>query len=180
MGVLPENFELNYVTDTRMEEGVGDLVLHPNDMARFIKHTQLEVVNPGKQAKLAFKKVLKKKPEKVYSKTVHYVFNQTISYFDAHLQPDEKAKNDWLDAIDKVLRIDRVPADRLIKIIIWARTEKFWKINFLSMLKLRRKDPQKVMYLVVFSEQMKKDMPSKSESEVKQEDGAAKRFLNID
>lgn len=119
-------------------------------------------------------------PVKVYSPEVHYVLEQCLPYFDEHLRPNEKATPGWLDTIDKLMRLDKLPAGSIIEVVQWARKNKFWKSNFLSMLKLRKKDRDKIMYIVVFSEQMKKEVPQRTEQERMDDDKRALNYLNDD
>lgn len=51
----------------------------------------------------------------------------------------EKTIGTWSLDIEKLMRIDRRPAERIEKVIAWATTDSFWKGNILSGLKLREK-----------------------------------------
>lgn len=94
-----------------------------------------------------------------FSDEVVECYNEAIKHFEEHLHPNEKAKEKWLDTLDKLNRIDKLPFEAILQIIIWARSNNFWKTNFLSILKLRKKNREGVAYIIVFSEAMKKNQP---------------------
>jgi len=93
------------------------------------------------------------KKEKVYSKEVHACFKNCLGYFPEHLHP--KKESDWLDVIEKLYRIDKIPYQAIEKITQGARKNDFWAKNFLSLTKLRKKNKDDIPYIVVFNEQLK-------------------------
>lgn len=98
----------------------------------------------------------RKKP-KIYSMEVLECYSNCLNYFESHLHPKtDNQKNSWLDTIDKLNRIDKIPFSEIERITQEARNDPFWSKNFLSLTKLRMKDKQKVPYIVVFSEKFKK------------------------
>ena len=99
---------------------------------------------------------------KVYSIEVHDCFNDCLNYFDEHLHPDEKQKNNWLDTIDKLNRIEKIPFDYISKLVKQTREDDFWSSNFLSLTKLRKKNKDGIMYLTVFHERFKKTPGAKN------------------
>jgi len=109
----------------------------------------------------------------VYSKEVNDCFENCLKYFDEHLKPkNEKQKNNWLDTIDKLNRIEKIEFHLIQKIVKKAREDDFWSTNFLSLPKLRKKNPEKIMYIVVFYEKFKtngKSNNQKTGSTVSQE-----------
>jgi hypothetical protein len=89
----------------------------------------------------------------VYAEAVHNTFYECLNYFDESLKPkDEKTKNSWLDTIEKLNRIEKIPFDVIIKIVKKARQDDFWKQNFLSLNKLRKKNKDGVLNVVVFNQ----------------------------
>lgn len=51
----------------------------------------------------------------------------------------EIQKNNWLDTINKLNRLDGFGYPEIEETIIWARNDDFWQSNFLSILGLRKK-----------------------------------------
>lgn len=51
----------------------------------------------------------------------------------------EKTTGTWSLDIEKLMRIDKRPVERIEKVIAWATADSFWKGNILSGLKLREK-----------------------------------------
>lgn len=155
MDNLPKGFVVELVPSDLMPKGKGVLTLHPDDMPDFKPGELRQIKFPGRKPPAK----PKKKPKR-YSGTVKNIYYQSIIYFPQHLRPQtEKAVLDWWDIIEKLMRLDKIPPEQIPLIIKWARTHKFWKTNFLSMLKLRKKDKSGVMYIVVFNEGMKKNQP---------------------
>ena len=104
-------------------------------------------------------------PEKVFSEEIENCFKACLKHFEFHLLPKDKDCFKWKETIDKLHRIDKIPYDMIVQIVQWARNDAFWSKNFLSLRKLRNKDKNGTMYVVVFSEKMKSlNKPSKSEN----------------
>lgn len=100
---------------------------------------------------------------KEYSQEVFQTFDECLKYFESHLHPKTKPiKNNWLDTIDKLNRIDQVPFENILEIVKKTREDDFWSRNFLALTKLRKKNGDGVMYAVVFNEKIKSDGNSKS------------------
>lgn len=98
----------------------------------------------------------KPKDPETYHKDAYFVYNVCLNYFDEHLHPkDSKTKRNWLQTIDGLLRIDKIPANELLSIIRKAREHDFWSKNFLSITKLRKNNREGVKYIQVFYEQFK-------------------------
>ena len=79
-------------------------------------------------------------------------FEKCLIHFPQHLRPNEKQKPLWFDTIEKLNRIDKIPFEKIIEIVKKTRSDQFWSKNFLSLAKLRKKNPDGVMYAVVFNE----------------------------
>jgi hypothetical protein len=76
-----------------------------------------------------------------------------IEYFPHHLIPDGLAP--WIETIDKLNRIDKIPFEIIEQIVKKTREDNFWSKNFLSLTKLRKKNKDGIMYVIVFNEQIK-------------------------
>lgn len=66
----------------------------------------------------------------------------------------EKDRLKWAMAYEDILRIDGQTKDSVKKVCQWAREHDFWKKNFLSPIKLRKKNDDGVTYFQVFLNQM--------------------------
>lgn len=101
-------------------------------------------------------KLKNNKTKNVYDETVHECFENCLIYFSDHLHPNTLAKkNNWLDTIEKLNRIDKIPFEIIEQIVEHIRNDEFWSKNFLSMAKLRKTNKDGVKYIVAFYEQLK-------------------------
>lgn len=129
----------------------------------FIKHKAKQTETNGQSKDYIDKQVNKEtnkqvnKETKVYSDEVHNSFNNCLSYFPEHLHP--KNKESWLDTIEKLNRIDGIPFNQIEHIVKKTRDNDFWSKNFLSITKLRKKNKDDIMFVVVFNEQIKEKAP---------------------
>ena len=91
-----------------------------------------------------------KKTEKVFSEEVLNCFDYCLNLFSDNLKP--KNKNNWLDTIEKLNRIDKYSFEEIKYIVKSARNDDFWKMQFLSIQKLRKNNKDGVKYFTVFQE----------------------------
>jgi len=90
---------------------------------------------------------------KVYAEDVHDTFKDCLLFFPNHLHP--KNANSWLDVIDKLISIDKIPKEQILEIVEKTRLDPFWSKNFLSLTKLRKTNGEGVKYIIVFNENLK-------------------------
>lgn len=91
-------------------------------------------------------------------KDVVNCYEKCLQHFPDTLHPkDEKTKNNWLETIDKLNRIDKLPFEFIEDVTRKTREDHFWSDNFLAMTKLRKKNPDGVPYVVVFYEKFIKN-----------------------
>lgn len=110
------------------------------------------------------KETINKEP--VYSKEVHDCFNFCLPKFPEKTRPTTvKQKDDWLKCIENLNKIDGYPFDHIQIIVKKTRADSFWGKQFLSILKLRKKDPNKVMYVEVFKQAIKADSSKQKNSD---------------
>ena len=96
------------------------------------------------------------KPVKKYSLEVEVSFKNCLNYFPAHLQPEnKKAETSWKETLRKLNEIDNIPFQIIEEIVKRTRQDSFWSQHFLSLNKLRAKDKNGIMYIVVFGEKFK-------------------------
>lgn len=98
-------------------------------------------------------KPLPKKTEKVFSEEVLNCFNNCLVYFPENLHP-KKNKN-WLESIEKLHRLDKIPFSEIERITKLARADDFTSKNvFHSLPKLRSKKNE-ISYFNIFKEKFK-------------------------
>ena len=135
-----------------IEFSVEDLEVESEEI-----NNQLTIIDEIKERKnIPLKK-------ETYSLDVKTCYLSCLKYFDQHLHP--KDENNWLEVIDKLNRIDKIPFETIEDITKWAREDNFWKTNFLSLTKLRKKNPDKLMYIIVFNEKRKNGKQNSSSAE---------------
>jgi len=66
---------------------------------------------------------------------------------NARIPKTEKQKQDWIDALEKIHRLDGYSYDEIKQVIIWCQNDEFWKSNILSTKKLREKMPTLVLQM---------------------------------
>jgi hypothetical protein len=87
----------------------------------------------------------------VIDKEIENLFNSTVIYFDENCRPKtENQKKEWCDTLDKLVRLDKHTPEHIKNIIKRTRMDDFWRMNFLSVLKLRKKNKEGIMYFTVF------------------------------
>jgi hypothetical protein len=101
------------------------------------------------------KEQVKEQEEKVYSKEIHNCLDNCLTSFPDNLHPNETQKPKWLDTIDKLNRIDKIPYRIIESITHKVRADDFWSKNFMSLTKLRKNNKDGVKFIVVFYEQFK-------------------------
>ena len=99
----------------------------------------------------------KENTEKLFSEDVNKCFIKCLCFFPEYLHPKNPKK--WLETIEKLNRIDKIPFEKIIEIVQKTRNNDFWSKNFLSLVKLRQKNRQGVMWVVYFNEQIKTNIP---------------------
>lgn len=71
----------------------------------------------------------------------------------------DKQKKTWLECIRKLIDIDEYTIKQISYAVKWAREDEFWKGKFLSLLKLRKKNKEDILWMTVFAEQIKSNKP---------------------
>lgn len=73
----------------------------------------------------------------------------------SHMKTTSAEKKKWAEDYDKLKRLDGKSKDQIKAVCKWARKDDFWQTNFLSPLKLRKKNKDGVKYFDVFETNMK-------------------------
>ncbi|QDP47663.1 MAG: hypothetical protein Tp123DCM300541_18 [Prokaryotic dsDNA virus sp.] len=71
----------------------------------------------------------------------------------------EQEKTKWIDCIYKAVTIDKYKLKELYVIIKKIRTDNFWSVNFLTILKIRKKNKDGIKYIDFFNELCKSKRP---------------------
>jgi hypothetical protein len=87
-----------------------------------------------------------------FSIEIEKCYKNCLSYFPEHLQPKNNYVDSWKETIEKLNRIDKIEFGHIEEIVKKTREDTFWSNNFLSLNKLRKKNKDGVMYVVVFFE----------------------------
>jgi len=100
--------------------------------------------------------VIMESSKQAYHKHIYQCYDYLLQYFDEHLHPKtESQKNKWLDTIEKLRRLDKIPYKTIVEIVQKTRADSFWGKHFLSLTKLRKTNKDGVKYVIVFNEQIK-------------------------
>lgn len=103
------------------------------------------------------KKPPKPKPEppvNSFSTEVEETYSQILHFFPNKLHPNNNVRViRWKTEIERLNRLDKNSFSKIIAVVKWARANKFWKKQFLSMMKLRtlikNQDVQVFKYMVI-------------------------------
>ena len=97
--------------------------------------------------------------KKKYSDMVLKSFEPICKLFPVQTQPKtESDKNAWLDCIDKLERLDGYSPRKVYYIASKVRNDDFWKNNFLTILKLRKKNKDGLKYINLFEAKFGKNL----------------------
>jgi hypothetical protein len=120
------------------------------------------------------KKEYEERKEKVFAplkiltpSNAEILYDEIIDFFSEDLKPKTPGqKSEWIDILDKLMRIDLQTPEKIKEIIENTRKDDFWKSNFLSVLKLRRKDKDGNSYFTVFKNRINGNIRSTDERKV--------------
>lgn len=92
---------------------------------------------------------------KIFSSEVMDCYFECLECFPISLCPSEKQTESWIETVEKLNRIEKIPFDQILKIVKWTRADSFWCKNFLSLTKLRKKNKEGIMNITVYYENLK-------------------------
>ena len=96
---------------------------------------------------------------KEYSDIVLKSFEPICNLFPPQTRPKTQAeKNAWLDCIDKLERLDGYSPRKVYFISQKVRSDEFWKDNFLTLLKLRKRNKDRLKYINLFEAKFGKQL----------------------
>ena len=92
-----------------------------------------------------------KKENKIYNNNINTALIHIGRLFPQQLRPKTKAELDsWKDCLDKLERLDGYSPRQVYYICEKTRKDEFWKNNFYSILKLRKKNKEGIKYIDLF------------------------------
>lgn len=136
---------------------------------REIKERKIYIVNPDDVVKInltGIKEKFKDNNNTIYNNNIVKEYNQLIedsfphivNLFPNHLHPKTNSQiNQWKDCLDKLERLDGYDPRMIYYIVKRVRQDDFWKDNFYSILKLRKKNKYEVKYIDMFKTKFAKD-----------------------
>lgn len=113
---------------------------------------------PVKGSKKPQSKVKETKEKEIRIKQVAEICNFSWHLFPKSVRPDNNNRlqlKTWSDTIDKLIRIDGKDPTEIKEVITWAREDDWWKLKFLSIVKLRKNNPDGIKYYDYFNENRK-------------------------
>lgn len=113
------------------------------------------------------KKNKPKKSKKIFQPIIYETLDKCLPFFDEYNHPKtEKQKEEWLDVIDKLNRLDGLEFDDIIHLVQKTREDNFWCKNFLTITKLRKKNKDGVQYWNVFFNNVKENKNGNKKSRI--------------
>ncbi len=91
----------------------------------------------------------------------------------AGARPVEGWRVSWARCFDDLMRLDERTPEEIWRVCEWARTQKWWKANFLTPLKLRKRDGNQVLYFDAFWAEMLTEVAVNECATVKGREGSA-------
>ena len=86
-------------------------------------------------------------------------FEPICNLFPPQTRPKTRSEiNSWLDCIDKLDRLDGYSPRKVYYITSKVRSDEFWRDNFLSILKLRKKNKDGIKYINLFEAKFGKQL----------------------
>lgn len=96
--------------------------------------------------------------ELIYNELIEKSFSHIINLFPLAVQPRTAVDiKNWKICLDKLERIDNYDMRAIYYIVKKVRSDDFWKENFFSILKLRKKNKDGVKYIDMFRAKFAKD-----------------------
>ena len=109
-----------------------------------------------------------KKKETSFSNEIESTFDEVVKLFPKKTIPYTiDARNKWKNELRKLNEIDKLTFKEIIDLSRWAREDSFWSTNFLSLLKLRKKNKEGIPYFVIFAESMKPKQTNQKDESIK-------------
>lgn len=103
--------------------------------------------------------VVKKSKAKEFEEIVLNAYDHIVELFPKNFHPkDAKKKEQWLSVIDKMNRDDKVDPRTLYILVKLIRKDSFWRDQFLSLTKLKRRNKDGITYGQYFINRFRKEL----------------------
>lgn len=146
-------------TMTRRETRQGETVITLCNYKSYgggVVETQTETRQESRQKPDKVEEVKEEKNNRVEPSQEGFQFSNWFeSLRPSHMKTTPAEKRKWAEDYDKLKRLDGKSKDQIKAVCKWARKDDFWQTNFLSPLKLRKKNKDGVKYFDVFETNMK-------------------------
>ncbi len=141
LGLISEDFEDTKKLLVKLTHHLDSLEKNHNNIYTNINNNTLE-----------YKK-------KEFSDMVLKSFQPICELFPIQTQPKTQAdKKAWIDCIDKLERLDGYSPRKVYYIAQKVRGDDFWRNNFLTILKLRKKNKDGLKYINLFEAKFGKNL----------------------
>lgn len=130
---------------------------------KVIKQRKIYIINPEEVLNISLRGIKEKFKDnnintyinnnipKTYNSLIEKSFPHIKDLFPKEVQPKTESQIiQWKDCLDKLERIEKYDSRAVYYIIKKVRQDDFWKDNFYSLLKLRKKNNQGVKYIDLF------------------------------
>lgn len=133
---------------------------------RMVRDNEISIARAEAGSKGGFakaKKIAKRLPKKIANteyeneyenennNIIEELYNNVVIFFDENCRPKtDSQKMEWHNTLEKLVRIDGYSPEHIQNIIKRTRMDDFWRTNFLSVLKLRKKNKEGIPYFIVF------------------------------
>jgi hypothetical protein len=77
-------------------------------------------------------------------------FSMLLAETNAPTKPSKTDKLSWAREFDKLIRLDAIEEQEIKHLCGWARRDEFWRRNFYTPMKLRKKNREGVSYIAMF------------------------------
>lgn len=102
--------------------------------------------------------IINNNKEKIYNELIEKSFTHIINLFPLAVQPRTSIDiRNWKECLDKLDRLDGYDTRAVYYIVNKVLKDEFWKSNFFSILKLRKKNNYGVKYIDMFKAKFAKD-----------------------
>jgi len=164
----PEIYKKVINKELTINEALENIALNRTAIAKVAKIAVIDNVIDNDNVIVKDKVIVTKKE---YNTPVKNTLEKCLEHFPEQLKPStEKEKENWLEVIEKLNRIDKIPFEWIEKITARARSDDFWSKNFLSLTKLRKKNPDGIKYIQVFYENFKRNDKKNSDNQPNYDD----------
>lgn len=159
---LDEGYQIDWVVESIIKSNIYKDSRRDNRLSKIKKNNE-KISKSYDKHMYSKNEYLPIDSSNIYSNTIIELYKNIILFFDEDCKPKtEKQISEWHDTLDKLIRIDGHSPEKIQNIIKRTRMDDFWRTNFLSVLKLRKKNKEGIMYFTVFEKKMSHETTSRN------------------